>query len=78
MAIERVGPFIEFVGDNGLRQIIRVTAIQCIGDSDEMANETSLTFANKTVLIPAPLDEVREALMEDNHTKWRSNRHIES
>jgi hypothetical protein len=74
MAIERHGQFIEFTGDHGLRHVVRVTAIQCISDSDEMANETHLTVANKTVLVPSPLDEVRDALMEDGYPKWRPTR----
>jgi hypothetical protein len=48
MAIERIGNFIESIADNGLRHVVRVTAIQCVSDSDEMANETHLTVANKT------------------------------
>ena len=74
MAIERNGSFVEFVGDSGLRHMVRVTAIQCVSDSDEMANETHLTVANKTVLVPAPLDEVRDALMEDGRPRPMSSK----
>jgi hypothetical protein len=54
------------VGDGGLRHVVLVSTIQCVSDSDEMANETHLTLANKTVLVPAPLDDVRDALMDDD------------
>ncbi|WP_158811441.1 hypothetical protein [Beijerinckia sp. L45] len=65
MAIERVGQFIEFIGDDGIRNVVRVTAIQWLCDSDEIADETFMTVANKTILVRAPLTEVRDALLED-------------
>jgi hypothetical protein len=63
MAIERVGyQFLELTDSEGRRNIVRIGSIQCISDSDEMHDECFLTVANRTFLVRAPLDEVRELL----------------
>lgn len=63
MAIKRIGQFIEFLGDEGVRNIVRVNAIQWMCDTDETAEETYLTVASRALLGRALLDELREALM---------------
>jgi hypothetical protein len=65
MAIERVGHFIEFLGEDGIRNLVRINAVQWLCDTDETAEETFLTVANKTILIRAPLDEVRDAIVQE-------------
>ena len=62
MANGRGGQFLEFIGDDGVRNIVRVSAIQWLSDTDECRDETFITVANRTVTIRAPLDHVREAL----------------
>ena len=69
MSIERVGHFIEFVGDEGIRNIVRVTAIQWLCDADETAEETYMSVSNKAFLVRAPLDQVREVLLEDERLR---------
>jgi hypothetical protein len=72
MAIERVGHFIEFLGEDGIRNLVRINAVQWLCDTDETAEETFLTVANKTILVRAPLDEVRDAIEgEPERTKLR-------
>ena len=64
MGIERVGSFIEFLGDDGIRNIVRINAVQWACDTDETCEETFLTVANRTILVRAPLDELREVLAD--------------
>jgi hypothetical protein len=64
MTIDRVGQFIEFVGDGGQRCIARVSAIQLATDVDECRDESFITVASRTILVRAPLDEVRDALLD--------------
>jgi hypothetical protein len=65
MAIERVGHFIEFLGEDGVRNLVRINAVQWLCDTDETAEETFLTVANKTILVRAPLDELRDAILQE-------------
>jgi hypothetical protein len=63
MAIKRVGrDFLEVVDEDGLRNLVRINAIQRISDVDEMAEETYLTVASKVLLVRSPLDEFRKLI----------------
>ena len=50
--------------------LARVSAIQLAVDVDEMAAETYVTVANRTILLRAPLDDLRDALT-DNFSAFR-------
>jgi len=57
MPIERVGNhFIEVLDEDGLRNLVRINAIQQICDVDELREETYLTVASRTILVRTPLD----------------------
>jgi hypothetical protein len=62
MAIERIGAFIEVIDEDGLRNLVRITAIQRVCDVDEFQEESYLTVAGRAILIRASLDEVRKVL----------------
>lgn len=65
MAIERIGAFIEVIDEDGMRNIVRISAIQRACDVDEFREEAYLTVAGRIVLIRASLDEVRDVLVEN-------------
>ena len=62
MAFQRVGQFIEFKGESGIRFLARISAIQLVSDVDEMAAETYVTVAGRTILVRQPFEELRDAL----------------
>jgi hypothetical protein len=62
MAIERIGAFIEVIDEDGMRNLVRITAIQRVCDVDEFKEESYLTVAGRPILIRASLDEVRKVL----------------
>lgn len=63
MGIERVGRgFIEVQDEDGNRNIVRINAIQQACDVDELREEAFLTVSGRTILIRAPLDELKEVL----------------
>ncbi|WP_296709423.1 hypothetical protein [Rhodoblastus sp.] len=64
MAIERIGAFIEVIDEDGMRNLVRITAIQRVCDVDEFREEAYLTVAGRMILIRVSLDEMREVLME--------------
>jgi hypothetical protein len=64
MSIERLGQFIEVEGEDGVRNVVRVNAIQLLCDVDELREETFMMVANRTILVREPLDEIREVLAE--------------
>ena len=65
MSIERYGQFIEFRGEDGIRYVARITAVQLLSDVDEMAAKAYVTVAGRTILVRSPLDEFRNALLDD-------------
>jgi hypothetical protein len=64
MGIKRIGQFLELVSEDGLRNLVRVNAIQWICDVDAFQQETWLTVANRTILIRESLDDIRVALLD--------------
>jgi len=64
MAIERIGAFIEVIDDDGMHNLVRITAIQRVCDVDEFQAESYLTVAGRMILVRVSLDEVRELLIE--------------
>ena len=69
MALQLVGQFIEFEGENGVRYLARVNAIQLVSDVDEMAEETYLVVAGRTILVRESLDHFREVLQGEELRK---------
>ena len=65
MAIERHGQFIQFRGEDGIRYVARISAVALVADVDEMAAEAYVTVAGRTILVRAPLDELRDALLDE-------------
>ena len=57
---------VEFKDVNGKRHMVRATSIQMIGDADEMATETYIVAAGRTVIIPTSFDTLRDVLAEEN------------
>jgi hypothetical protein len=64
MAIQRNGGFIEVVDEDGLRNLVRISAIQRVCDVDELRQEAFLTVAGRPILIRASLDDVRDLLAD--------------
>jgi len=62
MPIERIGAFIEVIDEDGMRNLVRITAIQRVCDVDEFREESYLTVAGRAILVRASLDEVRDVL----------------
>ena len=63
MTIEKVGSnYIEVLDEDGLRNLVRITAIQRIANVDEMSEEAYLFVAGRTILVRASLDEFRKLL----------------
>lgn len=62
MGAQRNGSFIGFIGEDGLRNLVRINAVQWLCDVDECQQETWLTVANRTILIREPLDTFLDAL----------------
>ncbi len=50
---------VEFDDVDGNRHMVRPTSIQMIGDADEMAIETHMVAAGRTVIIPTPFSVLR-------------------
>lgn len=71
MGIERYGHFIEFRGEDGIRYVARVSAVQLLSDVDELAAEAYVTVAGRTILVRSPLDEFRDALLDDGLSGFR-------
>ena len=72
MGIERYGHFLEFQDQDGIRYIARLSAVALVADVDEMAAEAYVTVAGRTILVRAPLDEVRAVLLDDG--PWTARR----
>ena len=72
MSIERYGQYIEFRGEDGIRYVARITAVQFLSDVDEMAAEAYVTVAGRTILVLSPLDEFRNALLEEGPSGSRA------
>ena len=62
MSIEQHGRFLELVGEDGIRNLVRINAVQWLCDADESRQETFLTVANRTILVREPLDQIKLAL----------------
>ena len=57
----RIGAFVLFADDNGVRYAVRLGAVLALGDGDEARNTTIMQMpGGRAVLIPAPLEEVLE------------------
>jgi hypothetical protein len=64
MPLERIGPYVEIVDEEGCRHLIRRTSVQWVSDTDSLRNETYITAAGRTIRVPEPLDEVLEVILE--------------
>lgn len=64
MKIERVGPYVEIVDEEGCRHLIRRTSIQWVSDTDSLQNECYITASGRTICVRMPLDEVLEVILE--------------
>lgn len=65
MPIRRIGQaFIEVQDENGLRNIVRISAIQVAVDLDELREEILVTVGGRTIPVRASLDELRLILEE--------------
>lgn len=62
MTIRGSGRWIEFEGENGIRHLCRITAIQMISDSDELQEESYVVIAGRMLLVREPLDDLRNEL----------------
>lgn len=69
MPIERIGAFIEVIDEDGMRNLVRVNAIQRVCDVDEMRQEAYLTVAGRVILIRASLDDIRDVLLTEIPTR---------
>ena len=68
MTIEILGNgFIEVLDEDGMRNLVRLNSIQRICDVDEIRDESYLTVAGRTILVRAPLDELRQIVAEDQN-----------
>ena len=62
MTLSSTGRWLMVEGENGIRHLCRVSAIQMISDIDELHEESYLVIAGRTVLVREPLDELRDEL----------------
>jgi hypothetical protein len=62
MGIKQHGGFLELGGEDGVRNLVRINAVQWLCDADETREETFLTVANRTILVREPLDQIKLAL----------------
>lgn len=70
MPIRRIGQaFIEVQDENGLRNIVRISAIQVAVDLDELREEILVTVGGRTIPVRASLDELRLILEEQTVRK---------
>lgn len=68
MPIRRVGrAFIEVQDSSGMRNIVRLSAIQVAVDLDELQEEMLVTVGGRTIPVCASLDELRQVL--ENQTR---------
>ena len=65
MTFERRGDFVSFRGEDGIRYLARFNAIQLICDVDEMATESYVIVAGRTILVREPFEEIREILTDE-------------
>lgn len=68
MDIKQHVGFLELIGEDGIRNLIRINAVQLLCDVDEAREETFVTVGNRTILVREPLDQIKLAL------SWRSAR----
>lgn len=67
MVNRRVGAFVLFADDNGVRYAVRLGSILALSDGDETRETTVLQMpGGRAVLVPASLEEVLE---------WFTSRH---
>lgn len=73
MPIERIGrTFIAFEDQTGLRNIVRISAIQIATDADDLRDEMLLTVAGRTFVVRATLDELHDLLLANElHRSWK-------
>ena len=56
---ERVGAFVVFIDEDGLRHAVRCQAVLAPSDADALAGDTMLQLSgNRTVTVRCPLGEV--------------------
>lgn len=78
MAIKRIGAFIEVIDEDGMRNLVRIAAIQRVCDVDEFQEESYLTVAGRAILIRASLDEVRAALLFERSGRLNNHKDIKN
>lgn len=70
MPIRRIGhAFIEVQDESGLRNIVRISAIQVAVDLDELREDILVTVGGRTIPVRASLDELRLILEEQTVRK---------
>ncbi len=65
MGIERAGPYIEFVADEGTRTLVKISAVQIVAEADPIGKESLLTVGGRIFRVEASLDELRDVLLDD-------------
>lgn len=55
---ERIGGFVVFTDEDGLRHAVRLTAVLALSDGDQAQDSTVMQLTgNRTVVVQMPLDE---------------------
>lgn len=63
MTVGRTGRMLMVRDAEGLRHLLRPSAVACLSDADPAATETLVTMSGgRSLLVPAPLEEVAAAL----------------
>jgi hypothetical protein len=58
---ERVGAFVVFIDEDGLRHAVRCQAVMALSDADGAGSDTILQLTgNRAVRLPRPMHEVLE------------------
>lgn len=50
--------FLEILGEDGCRHVVRVGSIQLLSDVDIMRDTTALVVAGRQIVVPTSLDEI--------------------
>lgn len=60
--VSRWGAYLLVTDDAGRRHLIRIASIQMVADGDEFHDSCTLVVAGRPITVPAPLEEVLEAM----------------
>ena len=63
--VEKVGPFVQFIGEDGLQTIVKISAIQVAAESDATGTEVMLTAANRTFRMAGSLSDLKAVLQDE-------------